>query len=83
MPLEYRKKEIEKIDMFIKNSWLCNNSVYKNRERKTLEGLKQALSADTYSDSVLVYKAKEYFLKLNKLRQVDYWKTFPHLEFIE
>jgi hypothetical protein len=69
--------------LFIKNSWLCNKSPNKNRERKTLEGLKLALSADTRNDSELINKAKEYFLKLNYLRNVDYWKTFPHLEFIK
>lgn len=82
VPLEYRKEEIEKIDLFMKNSWLCNKSVHKNRERKSLEGLKQALSADTCNDERLIAKAKEYFLKLNKLRQVDYWQVFSHLEFM-
>ena len=67
---------------FIEQSWLCNNSKHKNRETKTIQGLIKALSADTRIDNILNKKAKEYYLKLNELRGVDYWKTFPHLEYI-
>jgi hypothetical protein len=42
----------------------------------------KALSAETRINDDLNKKAKEYYLKLNELRNVDYWKTFPHLEYL-
>jgi hypothetical protein len=41
-----------------------------------------ALSADTIIDDKLNNMAREYYLKLNELRNVDYWETFPHLEYL-
>jgi len=82
VPLHYRQKEIEELEKFIGRSWLCNKSKHKNRETKTIQGLIKALSADTKVDNNLNNKAKEYYLKLNELRGVDYWKTFPHLEYL-
>jgi MoaA/NifB/PqqE/SkfB family radical SAM enzyme len=82
VPLHYRQQEIQELEQFIERSWLCNNSKHKNRETKTVQGLIKALSADTKVDATLNNKAKEYYLKLNELRNVDYWKTFPHLEYL-
>tara|TARA_B100001057_G_scaffold361715_1_gene364184 strand:+ start:39 stop:881 length:843 start_codon:yes stop_codon:yes gene_type:complete len=82
VPLKYRQQEISDLEEFIKSSWLCNTSKHKRSETKTIQGLIKALSAETKVDSVLNNKAKEYYLKLNELRNVDYWKTFPHLEYL-
>ena len=82
VPIEYREKEIADLEEFIKNSWLCNTSKHKKRETKTIQGLIKALSAETRIDDNLNKKAKEYYRKLNELRNVDYWKTFPHLEYL-
>ena len=82
VPLSYRQQEITDLEEFIKSSWLCNASKHKRRETKTIQGLIKALSAETKVDNVLNKKAREYYLKLNELRNVDYWKTFPHLEYL-
>ena len=70
------------LENFIDNSWMCNRSKSKNRETKTVQGLIKALSAPTREDDNLNNKAREYYLRLNKLRNVDYWTTFPHLEYL-
>ena len=82
VPMTYRQQEITKLEDFIEKSWLCNNSKYKNREIKAVQGLITALSSNENNDLELRKKAKDYYAKLNKLRNVDYWKTFSHLEFL-
>lgn len=82
VPKQLRQQEIKEIAEFIQRSWLCNASKHKTRELKTLHGLITALSAEENNDNELRKKAREYYLKLNELRNVDYWKTFPHLEFL-
>lgn len=82
VPKQKRIEEIKEVAEFIQSSWLCNSSKHKTRELKTLHGLINALSAEQNNDQLLKEKAKEYYLKLNELRNVDYWKTFPHLEFL-
>ena len=82
VPLHYRQKEIKELEEFLNNSWLCNKSKNKSREIKSINGLMLALSADTIIDDKLNSMAREYYLKLNELRNVDYWETFPHLEYL-
>ena len=82
VPLEYRQQEIQDLEKFIERSWLCNSSTHKASEVKAIQGLIKALSAETKIDDTLNKKAKEYYLKLNELRNVDYWKTFPHLNYL-
>ena len=82
MPLEYRQQEIKELENFIATSWMCNRGKSKNRETKAIQGLIKALSSPTRVDDKLNAMAKEYYLKLNKLRNVDYWTTFPQLEYL-
>jgi hypothetical protein len=82
VPLELRLQEVNKLNEFIEKSWLCNSSKYSNREIKAVEGLITALSNKENNDSALKKKAYEYYKKLNELRGVNYWNTFPHLEFL-
>lgn len=83
VPLKDRLLEIEKLENFISNSWLCNQSKSKNREIKAVQGLITALLNKENKDLTLYKKAKEYYNKLNVLRNVDYWQVFPHLEFLD
>jgi sulfatase maturation enzyme AslB (radical SAM superfamily) len=82
VPLELREKEIERLENFIKTSWLCNVSHHKKAETEAVQGLITALRNPDYTDPKLFKMAKEYYLKLSELRGVDYWKVFPHLEFL-
>ncbi len=82
VPMSYRQEEIAKLEDFIEKSWLCNHSQHHTRETKAVQGLITALSNKENNDLALRKKAKEYYTKLNKLRDVDYWKTFSHLEFL-
>jgi sulfatase maturation enzyme AslB (radical SAM superfamily) len=82
VPTELRNQEIIKLEEFIEKSWLCNNSNHKSREIKSVQGLITALSNNENRDLALYKKAKEYYTKLNELRNVDYWQVFPHLEFL-
>lgn len=82
VPSNLRDTEIKKLNNFIENSWLCNNSKHHNREINAVKGLISALSNKENKDLDLYKKAKEYYNKLNELRNVDYWQVFPHLEFL-
>ena len=83
VPLEARQKEISKLQEFISTSWLCNKSLKKDREIKAVLGLITALQNEQIDDVKLKEKAKQYYDKLTELRNVDYWQTFPHLEFLK
>lgn len=80
IPLEQRMKEITLLELFIRDSFLCNE---RPQSRKAVEGLISALSKPTLDDSNLRKRGREYYLKLNDLRNVDYWKVFPHLEYLD
>lgn len=82
VPLELRLKEVLKLEKFIDTSWLCNKSPNRKREIKAVEGLILALRTEEIKDKNLNDKAREYYLKLNELRNVDYWKIFPHIDFL-
>lgn len=82
VPMHIRKQEIKKLEEFIEKSWLCNNSKHKTRETRAVQGLITALYNKENLDLNLYKKAREYYNKLNELRNVDYWQVFPHLEFL-
>lgn len=83
VPLEARQKEITKLQEFISTSWLCNNSPKKDREIKAILGLITALQNKQIDDPKLKGKAMQYYDKLTELRNIDYWKAFPHLDFLK
>jgi MoaA/NifB/PqqE/SkfB family radical SAM enzyme len=83
IPLEDRFDEIKKLKNFIETSWMCNYSSAKSREISAVNGLITALSNPVNDNKKLNQQAKEYFKKLNELRNVDYWEVFPHLNYID
>lgn len=83
VPLNLRLQEVKKLEEFLETSWLCNDSPHKKREIKAIKGLIVALKTEQTVNKDLNEKAKEYYLKLNELRDVDYWKVFPHIEFLK
>lgn len=83
VPLSLRKAEILKIEDFKTKSWLCNQSIYKEREIKAINGLIKALSSEENKDQILLKKAREYYIKLSELRNINYWDHFPHIEFLK
>lgn len=82
VPLDLRLQEVKKLEEFLETSWLCNDSPHKKREIKAIKGLIVALKTEQTVSKELNEKAKEYYLKLNELRSVDYWKVFPHIDFL-
>jgi len=82
VPLELRLEEVSKLEEFMTTSWLCTKSPHKKREIKAVQGLIVALRTEEIKDQSLNDKAREYYLKLNELRNVDYWEVFPHIEFL-
>jgi hypothetical protein len=78
VPIKVRLNEITKIKEFMNNSWLCN----KKENIIAIDGLIKALQAEEYDDNQLKTKAKEYYNKLCELRNVNYWKAFKHMEFL-
>ena len=83
VPLEARQKEITKLQEFISTSWLCNNSPKKDQEIKAILGLITALQNKQIDEPKLKGKAMQYYDKLTELRNIDYWKAFPHLDFLK
>lgn len=79
IPQEVRMKEVALLELFVRDSYLCTT---RPASKKAVQGLIKALSKPTLDDAKLRAKGREYYLKLNELRGVDYWEVFPHLEYL-
>jgi MoaA/NifB/PqqE/SkfB family radical SAM enzyme len=80
VPLEMRLQEIDKLIALKKTMWLVNESNDKEEHSRTYDRLIQVLRNEDTRSTVLRDKAVNFYQTLSKLRGVDYFAAFPHLE---
>lgn len=80
IPLLQRRNVQAEMNTFLNSSWLCSNGDCIEINREAMLGLISSLGEPQSNNKAFKKMARCYFQKLNKLRGIDYWKVFPHLE---
>lgn len=78
--LEDRKKQIEKLENLRNRLYIFNEHNNKEHYNTALNMLISTLSTKEYNNAELNKREHEYFKTLTKLRNIDYFLKFPHVD---
>ncbi|MCS7316871.1 MAG: twitch domain-containing radical SAM protein [Candidatus Dojkabacteria bacterium] len=81
IPLEYRLKEVEKVEKFL-NSWMCTESKFSEIHKKEIGNIIKSLKSEEKIDEKWIENFVKYTLSLDKIRKQNVLDYFPHLDFL-